>query len=469
MRRVHLGRLTIRTALVLGFGLSLGLWVFTGYAFTSRLAEAEREASEITARYIRAQDQLSSIRAQVLRSSIFVRDALLDPALALPDHRERLEAAHLAIDEALYAYQPVIDAAAEAEEIARLHEAVQEFRRTTWDVLDAERLDGAGVRAVLNERIVPRREAALRVSEQVQALNRTAYIQQQVVTAAIHRTAQQQSWQRLGLGLGGSLAIALVATLWAGRLERRLVAQMEKDRRNTDDLRRLSSQLITAQEDERRLIARELHDEVGQVLTAVTVELSLAERALTLKGVSPSLLDEAQAVTNNALRTVRDLSQLLHPAVLDDMGLPEAIAWFVQGMQRRHGLHVTVNCDSLPRRLEAGVEVAAYRIVQEAVTNVVRHARAATCAIRLSLHGGRLVIDVTDDGTGFDPAAMGRVGAERGLGMVGIRERVAQLSGEVIVDSAPGRGTRVTVSLPAWDRADEPYAEGVRPKEAVGG
>jgi signal transduction histidine kinase len=466
MRRVLLGRLTIRTALVLGFGLTLGLWVFTGYSFTQRLTEAEHEASEITDRYIRAQDLLASIRAQVLRSSIFVRDALLDPDLALPGYRERLEEAHAAIDAALDAYVPVIDEAGERREIARLQQAVIEFRRTTWDVLEADRAS-ASVRDLLNDRIVPRREAALRVSEQVQALNRAAYIQQQVVTADIHRTAQRQSWQRLGFGLAGSLAIALVATLWAGRLERRLLAQLEKDARNTRDLQELSFKLINAQEDERRSIARELHDEVGQILTAVHVELSLAQRALAVKGLNDGLLDEAQAVTDNALRTVRNLSQLLHPAVLDDLGLPAAIEWYLDGIARRHGLEVSLQLDGMAKRIEPHTEVAAYRIVQEAVTNVVRHAGASRCRVRLACRGGFLRVDVEDDGTGFDADAMARVGARRGLGMIGIRERVAQLRGSLVVDALPGRGTRVSVTLPVEARPGGAVAGGRA--EAVGG
>jgi len=462
MRRVLLGRLTIRTALGLAFGLSLGLWLFTGYAFTTRLADAERQASEVTARYLRAQELLSTVRAQVLLSSVFVRDALMDPELALPDHRERLEVAHATIDGALRDYVPVIDAVAEQQDIQRLHAAVEQFRRTTWDVLDAD-LDSASVRDLLNERIVPRREAAVSVSEQVQALNRTAYVQQQVVTADIHRVAQRQSWQRLGLGLTASLAIALLATIYAGRLENRLLRQLEKDARTSHELQQLSSKLINAQEEERRSIARELHDEVGQVLTAVNVELSLAQRALEVKGVSGHMLDEAQSVTQNALHAVRDLSQLLHPAVLDDLGLPAAIEWYLRGTARRHGLAVDLRVDGMSDRLGSDTEVAAYRIVQEAVTNVVRHARATSCRVCLRRDVSTLVVEVEDDGTGFDPEALGRIGGERGLGMVGIRERVTQLRGRLVVDSAPGRGTRVVVTLPA----DMPSADAVAPAVGV--
>jgi signal transduction histidine kinase len=449
MRRVLLARLTIRTALGLGFGLSLGLWIFTGYTYTARLAEAEREASDVTDRYLRAQDVLSTVRAQVLLSSVFVRDALMDPELALPDHRERLELAHATLDEALRDYAPVIDAASEQAEIDRLHEAVEEFSRTTWDVLEAD-LATSRVRDLLNERIVPRREAAMRVSEQVQALNRTAYIQQQVVTADIHRTAQRQSWQRLGLGLAASLAIAFAAVLYAGRLEKRLLRQLDTNARNSRELQQLSAKLITAQEEERRSIARELHDEVGQVITAVNVEISLAQRTLEVKGLSGDLLNEAQTLTASALHTVRDLSQLLHPAVLDDLGLPAAIEWYLRGIRRRHALSVDLHQEGMSERLASETEVTAYRIVQEAVTNIVRHAHATSCRVSLQCVTGTLVIQVEDDGTGFDPAAMGRVGGERGLGVVGIRERVTQLRGTLVVDSAAGRGTRLIVTLPAF-------------------
>lgn len=463
MRGIVLARPTIRVALALGFGVSLGLWVFTGYTSTSGLARSERETAALTARYLRAQDRLSTVRTQVLLSSMFVRDALLDPELvAVPDHRERLEQAHAAMKAALDAYEPLLDSLAERAEIARLREAVREFQDVTAQVLaaDAAAAD-PGVRRVLHELLVPRREAAIRVSEQVQTLNRTAYIQHQVATASIARAAQERSWRLLGLGLAASLAVALVATLYASRLERRLVDQLRENGRQAQDLQRLSSQLILAHEEERRHIARELHDEVGQVLTAVNVELSRAQWALEARGGPSFLLEDAQRVTHGALRAVRDLSQLLRPVLLDDLGLAAALENLIGELARRHGLAVSCTATGLDGRLDPALEVAAYRIVQEALTNAVRHARAASCEVRVARMDGVLQIEVRDDGIGFDVESAMHGEGRQGVGLVGMRERAELLRGRVSVESAVGRGTVVRAVLPV----DEARPGGTRPGE----
>jgi signal transduction histidine kinase len=145
------------------------------------------------------------------------------------------------------------------------------------------------------------------------------------------------------------------------------------------------------------------------------------------------------------------MSQLLHPAALDDLGLTAAIEWQARTFEARHGIRVEVAHDGLPERLPRDVEVAAYRIVQEALTNVAKHSGASACRIRLHCSDGDLAISIEDDGTGFDRRD---VRSERkGLGLVGMRERAALLAGEVNLDSERGGGTRVTARLPLGRRA----------------
>jgi signal transduction histidine kinase len=206
---------------------------------------------------------------------------------------------------------------------------------------------------------------------------------------------------------------------------------------------------VTAQEEERRTIARELHDEVGQVLMAVKVEIALAQKAIEAGGGSGRLLDDAQSITDSALHTVRDLSHLLHPAILDDLGLPAAIGWYLDGFGKRHGIAVELLQDRMDERLAPEIEAAAYRIVQEALTNVAKHADASLAFVYLRRHVNSQSVTVTveDNGVGFDAAPV-----RRGLGLLGIRERVSHFQGKVHIDSAPGKGTRVTVELPARGR-----------------
>jgi signal transduction histidine kinase len=249
---------------------------------------------------------------------------------------------------------------------------------------------------------VSRREAAIRLSEEAQMLNRASFVQQQAGNAEIYRNAQRQVWRQLGLALAASLGIALLATLYAGRLENQLRKQQAKEAQHSADLQWLSSRLISAQEDERRTIARELHDEIGQALTAIKVELSLANKTVEASGAPAHVLNDARAIAEGALTTVRDLSQLLHPAMLDDLGLPAAIDWYIRGYSRRYDIRVDLLQEGITTRFARDIEVAAFRIVQEALTNAAKHADSPTCRVRLTGLPGALAVSIEDDGRGFD-------------------------------------------------------------------
>jgi signal transduction histidine kinase len=474
MAREPLSGLTIRAAFLLGFALVVGVWVFAGYQFTRRMAGVEAEASAINVRYMRAQEMLSTVRAQVLLGSVAVRDALLDPATRLEARHELLES-HAAVDAALRRYVPVLDSSAERGRVDRLRREIGDFRDTLVSVLDSDSSTWPrDARALLGRLVVPKREAVMRLSEEVQALNRAAFVRQQSDIAQLYRVQQGRIWVELGVALAASIAIGVFATAYSGRLQRSLATQRERDTQNARDLQQLSARLITAQEEERRSIARELHDEVGQVLTAIKVELSVAQRALEASGASSRLLSDAQSITEGALHTVRDLSHLLHPALLDDLGLPAAIQWYLRGFGKRHQIRVELLHDGMEARLRPEAEANIYRIVQVALTNVVKHAQATTCRVYLQRLPTTILVTIEDDGRGFDPQEIAEAGARRGLGLIGIRERVLQLQGTMRLETAPGKGTRVTVEFPVERsaRAAEAHgagaADGLLP-EAIGG
>lgn len=466
-------RLTIRAALLLGFGLTFGVWLFAGYYFTQRFRDVEQRAGSINDRYMRAQEQLSTVRAQVLLGSVYVRDALLDPdRTTITAYRAQLERTYHAVDAALGQYVPVMDSPDERERVAHLRSAIDEFRDTMLEVIDDDSgRSSAEARVLLRTRIVPKREAVIQVSEDVQALNRVAFVQQQRAVADVYGTTQRRLWESLGIAVAASFGIALFAIRLAGRLERRLRRQQQQEAQTNEELQRLSAKLITAQEEERRSIARELHDEVGQVLTAIKVELAVAQRALEAHGVAPQALADARSITESALTTVRDLSHLLHPALLDDLGLPAAVEWYLRGFGARHDVRAELLHDRMDERFTPDIEASIYRIVQEALTNVAKHARATTCRVYLQRLPHTILITVEDNGAGFDPDAAGAPTHRPGIGLIGIRERVAQLRGTVRLESAPGNGTRLTVELPARVRpaADEAQGEtAVRAGEAPG-
>ncbi len=219
-----------------------------------------------------------------------------------------------------------------------------------------------------------------------------------------------------------------------------------------DALRTLSHRLVEVQETERRQIARELHDEVGQALTGLKLLLESASRP---KGRSVgSSLTEAQALTNELMARVQDMSLDLRPAMLDDLGLVPALLWHFERYTGQTGVQVHFEHKGLQRRFAPEIETAVYRIVQEGLTNVARHARVAEVMVRLAVGKAGLSVDIQDRGAGFDSELALSNGASSGLN--GMRERAALLGGQFRVSSSPGVGTRLVARFPVGSGRKRP-------------
>jgi signal transduction histidine kinase len=241
--------------------------------------------------------------------------------------------------------------------------------------------------------------------------------------------------------------LAPVAARAAPAVERaRLV---ETTRAAQERLSALSRRVLVAQEEERRRLAVELHDDLGQVLTAVKINLQSLQR-LSSAGAAPPHLVDAIASVDQAMQRVRNLALDLRPSVLDDLGLAAALRWYVDRFARRGPLKVHVSIDPAVSGLEPALETACFRLAQEALTNVVRHARAQHVWFDLHLLGHGLELTVRDDGAGFDVAAA-RSRAIRGgsMGLLGMEERVSLTEGELEIVSAPGQGTMVRARFAA--------------------
>src|SRR3569832_586542 len=217
-----------------------------------------------------------------------------------------------------------------------------------------------------------------------------------------------------------------------------------------DALQMFSRQLIEAQEDERRRIARELHDQIGQILTAVKINLHTVQQLCRRSEAGPYVKDNIEAV-DEALRLVRDLSVDLRPPILDDLGLTTALRWYVDRYTKRTGLSVDVLID-LPDEIERfsrDLETACFRIAQEALTNVVRHAKATHVVVRLSRDADALLLTVKDDGVGFDVEQLRKRAPRRAtLGLISMQERAHAAGGTIDLDSAPASGTEIRFTLP---------------------
>lgn len=230
--------------------------------------------------------------------------------------------------------------------------------------------------------------------------------------------------------------------------------------------RMLARAVWRIQEDERRRISRELHDGVGQALTALANQLQrIADdaKAHSNLGLAHRLAD-ALDITRSALHDTRELSRLLRPTLLDDLGLEAALGWLARTLGERSGVTVSVGSQLGDRRLPADVETIVYRITQEALTNVIRHARASQASVSLSVLHPRLRLEVSDDGCGFDPLRLQspEVLAQH-VGVRGMRDRAELYGGSLELTSAPGRGTTVRLLLPI---ADPGGADHTHPTEA---
>jgi two-component system sensor histidine kinase UhpB len=212
-------------------------------------------------------------------------------------------------------------------------------------------------------------------------------------------------------------------------------------------LKTLSRRVVEVQEEERRHLARELHDEIGQVLSAIGINLQ------AVVGVcddsARSRLEESIRIVDDAIQTVRNLSLDLRPSMLDDLGLISTLRWYADRQAQRSGFILHFNAQSSFARLPAEVETACYRVVQEALTNVIRHARARQAWLDYSEDESEVRLLIRDDGVGFDTAAVRqRILEGASFGVLGMQERVTLLGGRFEIDSIPAQGTTILVRIP---------------------
>lgn len=222
-----------------------------------------------------------------------------------------------------------------------------------------------------------------------------------------------------------------------------------------------ASQILHAQEQERKRIARELHDETSQVLTSLLISLAMLEESVTTED-GRARVAETRALAHQTLRAVRNMSIDLRPSALDDLGLLPALRWYVKEYQQKCGIEVEFSASGLKERLPAETETAVYRIIQESLTNTAKHAHAHKVRVSLVEDGSVLRTKTVDDGDGFDVASVLKTPwQDRGLGLGGMMERASLLNGQVEIRSTPGAGTTVTASIPLrrQTRAAEPLVQ----------
>jgi len=251
---------------------------------------------------------------------------------------------------------------------------------------------------------------------------------------------------------------------WNEALEGRVEDRTHALRQQQALTQRLVQRVITAQEEERGRLSRDLHDEIGQSLTGVQLSIDRAAKSLVADDpVAAQRLYDSRALVDQALKDLRHMIADLRPGVLDQLGLVPALRWVADNTLRPNGIAITVEVEGLDRRLPQVIETILFRIGQEAMSNVVRHSGAKHVAVRIVRHSAKVRMTLKDDGRGFDPAAVaGSPDPQRGLGLAGMSERASAAGGRVTVVSAPGKGTSVRVAVPVADDAVTPDVESER-------
>jgi signal transduction histidine kinase len=231
----------------------------------------------------------------------------------------------------------------------------------------------------------------------------------------------------------------------------RLVERVSESERR---FRRISRGVLRLQEEERARISRDLHDGIGQLLTALKIQLELLEQEAASVTQLTSRIAGTREIADTALAEVRQLSHLLRPQMLDELGLEPTLRWLARTFQKRTGITVDLQLTGTERRGDADVETLVYRIVQEALTNVARHSGAKAATVALRRDPERLRVRIEDRGSGFSPDSMLSTSADdRGFGVRAMRDRVEFVDGSFSIRSAPGRGTVVEADIPLKDGA----------------
>jgi signal transduction histidine kinase len=343
---------------------------------------------------------------------------------------------------------PSDSSAEERALLTQMEEAVAVEQSTfagapAWSATERHQLG----RDLVAHKILPTRTHVLALASAIAGANHRRLLEENATVADQFLGLQTRVSRMVVLTLLAGILLSLAAGYYILRLEqsgRKRYLALAKSRQ---DLEALSRRLVEVQESERQSISRELHDEVGQTLGALLVDVGQLSN-LVSPGDTPvkAQIARIRTAAESAVRSIRDMALLLRPPMLDDLGLIPALEWQARETSRRSDMEVEVHASGLPDSLSDRVRVGIYRLAQEALQNAARHAHAKNAKVIVKGEPDKVEIEISDDGIGFQPERT------RGMGILGMEERVRQLDGTIELRSAPGRGTTVYVVLPLEDK-----------------
>ncbi len=434
-----------RLLLLTGFGGLLLMMAFAEFDGVRALRHIQTKNDDIREEFLLRTRVLERIRADLYVSGTYVRDYLLEPESGQAEgHRRKLRETRKDMDAALQEYEGLL-----SPQETRPFEILKQELAAYWSVLQPVFQWSTDQRlrhgyTFLRDEVFPRRMAMLGIADQIGSINESQLNDGKEQVQKTFAQVRRGLTVAIGLTVGLGLMLAAFSIHKILALETETAERYKEISNAREELKQLSARLVEAQENERRSISRELHDEVGQALTGVLVEmanLSTHIRSRDLDAVAVKA-DEIKKLLENSISVVRNMALLLRPSMLDDLGLVPALHWHAREVAKRTGIRIKVAAAQVPEDLPEEHKTCVYRVVQEALHNSVRHSGAHNVRVAVRQEQDRLLLSIEDDGAGFNPQL------DRGLGLLGIEERVSHLGGRFEVNSTPGRGSVLSITLP---------------------
>ena len=425
-----------------GLGLLLAIIGLSGVANIERARQIYQQIQSFEESYRQVETILEAVRAETFQIAILRRDRLLDTLAPGSLYEERL-AVHLARINELMPGLRSLQTPGNERALDQLDRALGSYLSIVATEVkspssrDAFRLD--------NQDLQSHRVRIVAITDEISKLNAKNFESRRASLDRAIDDLETELWSNMVTALFVGLCISTASIVRVSQLEQESSQHQVATEQAKEQLRYLSQQLVSSQEQERKMLSRELHDEIGQSLTALRIELGNLQRSRMSSGDEfDRHLEETKKLAEHTMRSARSISMGLRPSMLDELGLGPALQWQVREFSRRFNISVRLEMHSDLGDLPDQHRTYLYRIVQEGLTNCARHSQAKNIRVVVEDTGNEIALMVADDGVGFrvDERSGG------GLGLLGISERVRELAGRLEIDSAPGRGTKLHIALP---------------------
>jgi signal transduction histidine kinase len=434
----------LSTVLLLAFGGLLALMLVAGVSALIALRQIHAVEQQVASRFLSRTQALSEVVISVhiyddQLARLLLAGQAVEPGEAGAEIAERAAKVHSALRR-----YPSDGGIRERQLLREIDESLSQQESISSAMLSLTPGDRrTRSPKFIEEQLLPRSLSILQVSQQIASLNGEELAKSNQDLVARFASLQSRLRSMLLAALTAGLLLSLLGSFYVLHLERQGRERYLALADSRLELEKLSARLLDIQEQERRSIARELHDEVGQALQALLVELGrLSKLAPADEQAMRERISSLKNLAENSVRTVRDIALLLRPSMLDDLGLIPALEWHAREVSRRGEMEVEVHSEIVSEQLRDETKICVYRLVQEALNNAAAHASAKNARVSVTQVPERLEVEIKDDGQGFDPQRV------RGMGLLGMEERVKRLGGKLKIESRAGHGTRIVAELP---------------------